>query len=197
MLTTYVFIGIVALIILQRLFELRISKRNFLYILAQGGKEYSDNYLKLVKLLQVTWFMAMIIEVWWLNRPLIPILAAVALVATLSGQLLRYLSMRALEWRWTLPLITIPGMPLVDTGIYRHLRHPNWLGVILEIAALPLIHGAYITAIVFSTANIWLMSKRIQAEEEALSRDNNYAFAFAKKPRFIPNFFVSTGLDLS
>ena len=93
--------------------------------------------------------------------------------------------MQALQWRWTLPIMTMPGMPVVTSGVYRYLRHPNWLGVIWEIAFLPLIHTAYLTAIAFSLANAWLMSKRIQTEERALAENTNYAAAFANKPRFI------------
>ncbi|WP_051044399.1 isoprenylcysteine carboxyl methyltransferase family protein [Pleurocapsa sp. PCC 7319] len=186
MLSKSIFMGIIAAIILQRLLELRHSKQNAAYILAQGGREYNDNLLGAVKVLQVSWWMAMIVEVWWLERPFIPVLAAAALLATLAGQVLRYLSMRSLGQRWTLPIMTLPHQPVVDSGIYSYLRHPNWLGVILEIAALPLIHSAYLTAIFFSIANAWLMSKRIKAEERALSEDTNYAYVFGYKPRFIP-----------
>ncbi len=186
MLTKYLFVGIVAAIIVQRLFEVRLSDRNKAEILQRGGQEHGDNLLGAVKLLQVSWWIAMIAEVWYLDRPFIPVLAAVALTATIAGQILRYLSMQALEWRWTLPIMTVPGMPVVESGLYRYLRHPNWLGVILEIAFLPLIHSAYVTAIAFSLANAWLMSRRIQTEEGALVENTNYAAAFADKPRFIP-----------
>lgn len=186
MLTKFIFIGIVAAIVLQRLLELRISNRNAVEIMARGGRKHDDNALGVVKVLQVSWWLAMVAEVWWLDRPFIPLLAAGALTATLTGQVLRYLSMRSLGWRWTLPIMTLPNQPVVDSGIYSYLRHPNWLGVILEIAALPLIHSAYFTAICFSLANALLMSKRIKAEERALSEDTNYADAFAYKPHFIP-----------
>ncbi len=188
MLTRYIFIGIVVTVILQRLLELRLSKCHAAYVLAQGGKEHSDNLLNVVKILQISWWVAMIAEVWLLDRPFIPTLAVAALIATLIGQILRYLSMQALGWHWTLPIMTVPGDTIVDGGIYRYLRHPNWLGVILEIAALPLIHSAYLSAIVFSIANAILMSKRIQTEEQALSKDTNYASVFADKPRFFPVF---------
>ena len=82
--------------------------------------------------------------------------------------------------------MTLRDTPVLDKGIYRYLRHPNWLGVILEIAALPLIHGAYLTAIIFSLANGLLMSKRIQTEEEALAANSNYTVVFANRSRFIP-----------
>ena len=187
MLTKFVFSSIVAAVVIQRLFELRLAQRNKKEILKRGGRERDTNSLKLVKLLQVSWWIAAIAEVWLLDRPFIPVLAAVALAAMGIGQLLRYLSMRSLDWRWTLPIMTVPNLPVVDTGIYRYLRHPNWLGVLLEITALPLIHSAYLTAIVFTIVNAFLMSQRIQTEEKVLSEDTNYAFAFAERPRFIPN----------
>jgi methyltransferase len=188
MLTTKaVFVGIVAAVFLQRLSELRISQRNVAYLLAQGGREHGSNYLWVVKVLQISWFVAMIAEVYWLDRPFVPALAVVGLLAAIAGQCLRYLSMQALRSRWTLPIITIPGAPVVDSGIYRYLRHPNWLGVILEIAGIPLIHTAYLTAIFFTLANALLMVKRIYKEEQALGKDNNYADIFADRPRFIPN----------
>jgi methyltransferase len=186
MLTKYIFLAIIFTVICQRLFELRISRENEAYILANGGTKHSDNLLGAIKVLQTSWFIAAIAEVWYFDRPFIFPLAAIALVATLVGQILRYLSMQALERRWTLPIVTLPNAPVVDRGIYCYLRHPNWLGVILEIAAIPLIHGAYLTAVVFSLANALIVSKRIQAEEKALAADNNYAVVFANRPNFIP-----------
>jgi methyltransferase len=186
MITRFIFIGIVAAVIVQRLFEMRISQFNAGQILAQGGQKQSDNFLGTVKILQVSWWISMLAEVWYFNRPFIPVLAAVALAATMAGQILRYLSMQALQWRWTLPIMTLPDLPVIDTGIYRYLRHPNWLGVTLEITFLPLIHSAYLTAIIFSIANILLTIKRVQAEEQALMQATNYALVFADTPRFIP-----------
>nr|AQA28565.1 isoprenylcysteine carboxyl methyltransferase [Nostoc sp. UIC 10110] len=192
MLTKYIFVGIIFAVILQRLFELRISKKNEAYIIERGGKKHSDNLLGTVKILQISWWIAAIAEVWYFDRPFIPALAFIALSATLAGQVLRYLSMQALERRWTLPIITLPNTPVVDKGIYSYLRHPNWLGVILEIAALPLIHGAYLTAIIFSLANALLMSQRMQTEEKALTENSNYALVFANRPRLLPKIpFIS------
>ncbi|NJM66116.1 MAG: isoprenylcysteine carboxyl methyltransferase [Acaryochloris sp. RU_4_1] len=181
-----IFTGIVIAVIIQRILELRISQRHAAKILAQGGQKHHDNFLPWVKGLQVSWFVVMLLEVWLLNRPLVWGLAAIALLGTLAGQILRYLSMRALGWRWTLPIITLPGAGVVDTGIYRYLRHPNWLGVILEILAVPLIHSAYLSAIVFSIANAFLLAKRVVAEEQALSlSDSHYQSLFADRPRFL------------
>lgn len=186
MVTKAIFVGIVAAIFLQRLLELRLSQRNEARIIAQGGHEHSSNYLQVVKVLQLSWFLAMLAEVFWLDRPFVPALATFALIAAVVGQCLRYLSMQALGWRWTLPIMTIPGTPVIDQGIYRYMRHPNWLGVILEIPAVPLIHGAYLTAVLYTVANAFLLTMRIRTEEQALSEDNNYACVFKGCPRFIP-----------
>jgi methyltransferase len=175
--TRFIFTGIVIAVILQRLFELRISRLHAAYLLTHGGQIHHDNALKLVKGLQVAWFVAMLIEVWVLNRPFIPALFAIALIAALMGQYLRYLSMQALGSRWTLQLIAIPETPRVTTGIYRYLRHPNWLGVALEILAVPLIHAAYVSATIFSIANAVLLVKRIQAEEDVLNGSCEESFA--------------------
>jgi methyltransferase len=175
--TRFIFTGIVIAVILQRLFELRISKLNAAYLVTHGGQLHHDNALKLVKGLQVAWFVAMLAEVWVLNRPFVPPLFAIALITTLLGQYLRYLSMQALGSRWTLQLIAIPEAPRVVTGIYRYLRHPNWLGVTLEVIAVPLLHTAYLSATIFSIANALLLFKRIQAEEDVLNESCRASFA--------------------
>jgi methyltransferase len=84
------------------------------------------------------------------------------------GQSLRYAAIRTLGRRWTVRIVTLPDAPLVRSGIYRYLRHPNYLGVALEIAAVPLLHTAYLTAILFTLANACLLAVRIRAEERAL-----------------------------
>lgn len=184
--TRFIFTVIVLAVIIQRLFELRISQRHVAALLAEGGQVQNDNLLGLVKGLQVSWWLAMLVEVWWLGRPFIPGLAAIALLLTIAGQVLRILSMQALGTGWTLPIVTLPDQRVVSTGIYRYLRHPNWLGVSLEIVALPLIHSAYWTAVGFAIANLLIMHQRMRTEERALSAHSNYAQIFAYTPRLIP-----------
>jgi methyltransferase len=167
------FTCVVAVVIGQRLIELKISNHNVATLLSQGGKQYPSEYHKLAINLQILWFIAMLGEVWILQRPFSLHLASIALLAALLGQFLRYLSMQALGLRWTLPVVTLPDAPIIKSGIYGYLRHPNWLGVVLEIPAVPLIHSAYLTAIVFSISNALLMVQRIQAEENALQNNCN------------------------
>lgn len=188
MFTQSLFTVIVVAVIVQRLVELRISNRHVATLMTQGGQVQSENLLSWVKRLQVSWWMAMLAEVCFLDRPFNPGFAALGLLMVGAGQWLRYLSMEALGPRWTLPIVTVPHQGAIATGPYRYLRHPNWLGVILEIAGLPLLHSAYGTASAFAIANAIVMHQRMQTEEQALSQASNYAQLFAHTPRLIPRW---------
>jgi methyltransferase len=189
--TQGLFLMLIVAVIIQRIIELKINKRNLAIAMARGGKKPDDNLLNAVKVLQVSWGFGMIAEVWLLNRPFVLPLAIICFLIALMAQFLRYLSMQALGWRWTLPIVVVPHLPAVNTGIYRYLRHPNWLGVMAEIWAIPLIHGAYITSTLFSLINAWIIGRRVRQEEKALSQATNYASVFAHTPRFVPQFCKS------
>ncbi len=168
MVTRWLFTGFVLLLALQRLYELRLSRRNEAIIRSRGGREYAAWQVRAMKLLHAGWFIAMLVEVYVLRRPFVPALSALALVMLVVGQGLRYAALLTLKWRWTVRVMTIPGLPPVRQGIYRYIRHPNYLGVILEILSVPLLHSAYLTAIVFSVANLLLLSARVRVEDRAL-----------------------------
>lgn len=171
---------------LQRLWELRLSRRNASRLLAAGGREHAAAHYRTMKLLHGGWFLAMIGEVFGLRRRFYPRLAAVAAILFLGGQSLRQLAIRTLGPRWTTRVITLPGEEPVSDGIYHYLRHPNYLGVILELAAVPLLHTAYLTSAFFSLANAWLLRTRIRAEETALTADNQYETHLGERARFFP-----------
>ena len=82
---------------------------------------------------------------------------------------LRYWAISSLGRRWNTRVVVLPGVPLEAAGPYRHLRHPNYLAVVIEIFALPLVHSAWLTAIVFSVLNLIVLRTRIAVEERALS----------------------------
>lgn len=170
--TRLLFAGLVALLAVQRLAELRASRRNEEWILAQGGREHAPDQLAVMKVMHTAWFAAMLAEVFVLRRPFLPRLAVSAALVALIGQGLRYAAIRALGRRWTVRILTLPDAPLVDEGIYRYLRHPNYLGVALEILAIPLLHTAYLTSFCFTLANAAVLFVRIRSEEAALAGDN-------------------------
>ena len=153
---------------MQRLFELRTSHRHIQILLSEGGVEYAFGHYPFMILLHLGWFVAMFLEVVYLNRPFIPILAGIAAAGVLMGNIFRYSAMHALGTRWCTRIVVLPGVSPVRTGIYRYLRHPNYIGVCLEIACIPLLHTAYLTSITFSILNAFLLLVRIRAEEKAL-----------------------------
>jgi methyltransferase len=83
---------------------------------------------------------------------------------------LRYWVIATLGDRWCTRVIVVPGAPLVDGGPFRWLRHPNYLAVALEVPALPLVHTAWLTALVFGTLDLAVLRARIRAEDAALGR---------------------------
>lgn len=168
MVSRSVFTAFVLLLALQRLYELYLSRKHEAIIRSRGGREHAAWQVEAMKVLHTAWFISMLVEVWALQRPFIPGLSLLALLTLLAGQSLRYAAILSLRWRWTVRLMTIPGLPPVQQGIYRYLRHPNYVGVVLEIVAVPLLHSAYVTAIVFSLANILLLTARIRVEDRVL-----------------------------
>lgn len=168
MVSRSIFAAFVILLAVQRLYELRLSRRHEAIIRSRGGREYAAWQVQAMTVLHAGWFIAMLVEVYALNRPFIPALSLVALLTFVAGQSLRYAALLSLKSRWTVRVMTIPGLPPVQNGIYRYLRHPNYLGVVLEILAVPLLHSAYITSIAFSLANLALLRARIRTEEGAL-----------------------------
>lgn len=154
-----------------RLLELRVASHNGRLLLARGAVEASPGHYPWMVALHSAWLVACLAEVWLLRRPFIPGLAALTLVLFLAAFALRMWVISTLGgWggRWTTRIIVLRGAPLVQAGPYRWLRHPNYLAVVLEIASLPLVHTAWLTALVFSLLDGILLRVRIRAEEEAL-----------------------------
>lgn len=176
----YIFTAFIFLIALQRLGEVFLSKRNEKAILARGGREHAPAHFRAMKLIHLGWLIAMPLEVFIFNRIFSWYLFIPALLLTITGQALRYAAISTLKDRWTVRIMTIPNAPPVVGGIFRYIRHPNYTGVVLEIMAIPLLHTAYLTALVFSLLNALLLYVRIGEEEKALGCENNYGEYFGK-----------------
>ena len=136
-----------------------------------------------MKLLHLLWFIAMPLEVFLLDRPFRWSLFGMAFLLLIIGQVLRYAAITTLGWRWSVRIVTVPDLPPVTGGIYRYIRHPNYLGVALELAAVPLLHGAYLSALFFSVANALLLVVRIREEERSLTEENDYRAYFGPTKR--------------
>jgi methyltransferase len=163
------YLSLVALVALQRLAETARSRRAERLLREQGAQEFGARHFPLMVALHGMWLIACAGEAWWLQpEPPHALLAVIMLLLLVAGQTLRFLAMRALGPRWTARVMVLPDAPLIESGIFTRFRHPNYLGVVVEIAALPLIWGCWRTALVFSLANGLLLKHRIAVEEEAL-----------------------------
>jgi len=167
------FAGFVAALGLQRLFELRLSRSNERRIRRSGGREHAPETYRWIVALHGAWFASMLLEVFAGGREFRPRLALLALSGFALGQALRLTAIRTLGWRWSTRIMTVPGPEgaAVGHGIYRYIRHPNYLGVELEIVTAPLVHSAYLTSTVFGVANALLLRDRIRREEQALEKE--------------------------
>jgi methyltransferase len=131
---------------------------------ARGGREVAAAHYPFMVALHAAFLVAAPLEVLLLERPFRPVLALAAIGALLAAEALRVWTLSTLGDRWSTRVIVVPGEPAVTGGPFRFLRHPNYLVVALEIAALPLVHSAWLTAIAFSALNAALMAVRIPAE---------------------------------
>lgn len=181
-----VYLVLLALLAAERGVELRLSRRNAALAFAQGGIERGQRHFRVMKLLHTAFFAACAAEVVLLRRPFLPALGAAMLAVALGAQALRWWAIASLGPRWNVRVIVVPGAPAVRRGPYRFLRHPNYLAVVLEGFAVPLVHGAWLTALVFSAANAVLLAVRIRCEEEALADHCAYADRLGDLPRWLP-----------
>lgn len=155
---------IVGLVALQRLAELAIANRNTKRLLAIGAREVGAGHYPLFILLHASWLLAMVVSVPWRTEPSWPLIAAFAIL-----QALRLWVIATLGAYWTTRLITLEGAPLVRSGPYRFVRHPNYWIVVGEIVALPLAFGAWGVALIWSILNALLLRHRIGLEDRTLA----------------------------
>ncbi len=163
------FTVLVLLVGVERLVELVVSNRNAAWSLAQGGRETGRAHYTVMVVLHTGLLVGMLVEAW-VRRPDVPVLlAGVMLLLAIGSQALRWWCITTLGRRWNTRVIVVPDLPLVASGPYRLMRHPNYVAVVVEGFALPLVHGAWITALVFTLANAALLRVRLRVENAALA----------------------------
>lgn len=169
---------------LERLFELWISNRNAKEAFAAGGYEIGQSHYPAMCVLHTGLLASCALEVLLVPRAFPGVLGWIAIAVAFMAQSLRYWAITTLGERWNTRIIVWPDKPPVSGGPYRFVRHPNYVAVVLEVAAIPLVHGAFVTAIVFSVLNLALLRIRIRTEEAALGE--GYERVFGDRPRFLP-----------
>ena len=155
----------------ERLVEVVISTRHARWAFARGGVEFGQKHFPWMVALHTALLVGALAEVFLLDRPFLPWLGWPMLAIALLCQLGRYWVIWALGNQWNTRIIVVPGLSRVTRGPYRYswLPHPNYLIVVVEGIALPLVHSAWITALVFTVLNaILLLRFRIPTEDRAL-----------------------------
>ena len=102
---------------------------------------------------------------------------------------LRWWSIRTLGRRWNVHALVPDDLEPETGGPYRHIRHPNYLALLIEFLALPMAGGAWLSALALSIGNGLVLARRIRDEERLLAQAPGYEQAFAGRARFIPGIF--------
>ncbi|WP_128376480.1 isoprenylcysteine carboxyl methyltransferase family protein [Streptomyces cavernae] len=160
---------LVAAVAAERLVELVVARRNERWSTARGGRVTGQGHYPAMVTLHAGLLVGCVAEVWLAARPFVPALAWPMLVLLAAAQALRWWCVTTLGHRWNTRVIVVPGLPLVTGGPYRRLRHPNYVAVVAEGVALPLVHTAWVTATVFTVLNAALLTVRIRCENRALA----------------------------
>lgn len=161
---------VVAATAVERLVELVVSARHARWAFARGGVERGRAHFPPMVALHTGLLVACVVEVHVADRPFVPALGWPALAAVVAAQALRWWCVTTLGAQWNTRVIVVPGASLVSAGPYRWLRHPNYVAVAVEGVALPLLHTAWVTALVFTVCNaVLLLAVRIPTEERALA----------------------------
>ncbi len=181
------YLGFLGLLGVERVVELAISRANGRVALANGAFEVGQGHYRWMAAMHAAFFVACAAEVLVFDRAFPGVLGFVALGLVLVAQVLRYSAVWALGRRWNVRIIVWPLAAPVTKGPYRFVRHPNYVAVGIELACVPLVHGAVLTAMVFSILNAAVLAIRIEEEERALGP--GYAEAFRDRPRMIPRLF--------
>lgn len=168
--TLWLYTGLIGLVVVQRLAELRVAQRNRRWLEERGAVEIGGGHYPVMVVLHTAFLVACLAEPWLLDRPFVPVLAAAMVGVLAVATALRIWAIRSLGRRWTTRVLVLEGAPPVTTGPYRYVSHPNYLAVVLEVAALPLVHTAWLTAAVFTAANALVLTVRIRVEERGLER---------------------------
>ncbi|GHH81220.1 isoprenylcysteine carboxyl methyltransferase [Kitasatospora indigofera] len=160
---------LVLLVALERLAELVTARRNAAWSRRHGATEYGGGHYPVMVLLHTGLLAGCLAETALADRPFVPALGWPMLALALAAQGLRWWCIATLGPRWNTRVIVVPGLPLVDRGPYRLLSHPNYLAVVAEGIALPLVHGNWLTATGFTLLNLPLLAVRLRCENAALA----------------------------
>ena len=161
---------LIAAVAVERVAELVVSQRNLAWSRARGGVEFGAGHYPAMVVLHTGLLVGCVVEVYALHRPFVGWLGWPMLAVVLAAQGLRWWCIATLGRQWNTRVVVVPGAPRVTGGPYRYISHPNYVAVVAEGIALPLVHSAWLTAAVFTALNAALLRTRISTENAALAR---------------------------
>jgi methyltransferase len=180
------YLGLLGLVGLCRILELRLSARNKSRMKARGAETVPDPDFPKMVFLHVGVLASAAGEVGLLHRPLIPALAWSMGTLFVLANLLRWWVIASLSEHWNVQVVDSRRLGIVTRGPYRWVRHPNYVAVFVELIALPLLHTAWLTSLWVTAGDVWLLRRRIQLEETLLLANPEYSVTMGNKPRFLP-----------
>ncbi|OKH75630.1 membrane protein [Mycobacterium sp. SWH-M1] len=158
--------ALIIAVALERIAELVVSQRNLAFSRKRGGVEYGAGHYPVMVVLHTALLVACLLEA--AHREFLPALGWPMFGIVLAAQGLRWWCISTLGHQWNTRVVVVPGAGRVTGGPYRYVPHPNYVAVVAEGIALPLVHSAWITAVVFTALNAILLRTRITCENRAL-----------------------------
>jgi methyltransferase len=174
---------------LSRLIELRLSRRHQRQLVNRGAVRVAEPHFRWMVLLHGAVLFGAALEVWVLKRRFIRALGIPLGVLWLLANLLRWWVIRTMGQHWNVQVMDSTRLGVVTSGPFRWIRHPNYVAVFAELLTLPLLHSAWLTALVGGLAHVWVLRRRIVVEEHSLLADPTYRLLMGPKPRFVPRIW--------
>src|ERR1700730_8058600 len=187
--TVIAFLARLVAVAALRIVELQISRRHQASMIERGASKVAELRFGWMVALDTAVLMGAGLEVVFLRRPFIPLLAAVMFAIFLAANAVRWWVIRTLGEHWNVQVMDSTRLGVIVSGPFRFVRHPNYAAVFAEMLALPLIHAAWITALAGSLAHVVVLAQRLSTEERVLFSDPDYRAGMADKPRFLPGLF--------
>src|SRR5258708_32986619 len=188
-LSVMLFLALLLAVAAMRIVELRISKRHQRDMTARGAAKAKDPIFRWMAAFHTLLLIGAAAEVVSLHRPFLPALAIPMIILFVLANSVRWWVIRTLGEHWNVEVMDSTRLGVLTTGPFRYVRHPNYAAVFVEMIALPLIHTAWITALVGAVVHMVVLAVRLSADERVLFANPDYAASMSSKPRFVPGLF--------
>ena len=160
-----IFILFISFVILLRIAEIFVARRNEKWMLQNGAVEYGKRHYPFIVALHSLFFVSLIVEYSMQQTPSFSLAILLAYLLLIAFKVWVIASLGKF---WNTKIFRIQNAPLITKGLYKYIKHPNYLIVVAEIALIPLIFHLYYTAVVFTLLNAIMLTVRIREENLAL-----------------------------